>query len=121
VLLGSLVPDGRQAQGAVLAKKPELGPVETLALWLMRAHEGVYFKWLIARRLARLDRELGEPSDRPATLAAMPAAVEEYLDAGLNRSFADFPRAGRWYRHRAPTALDLNPKEAVDYVESKLK
>jgi uncharacterized membrane protein len=100
------------------------GPVAELAGELMHADKGSYFKWHIANRLGVIARELGNISDwrnrsevRDDTVLEE-AAVEKYLDAGLNTSFVDYPGSAYPFEHRSPTVLDLNPEVAVDYLES---
>jgi hypothetical protein len=47
-------------------------------------------------------------------------AVERYLEAGLNTSFVDYPSPKR-FQHSAPTPLDLDPQEAIAYLESQME
>ncbi len=97
------------------------GQVELLAMWLARAPKGNYFKWQIANRLGKVALGLDEMSGRQSRFGVRNEAVERYLDAGLNTSFVDYPRATNPFQHPAPTNLDLDPKEAVEYLESQLE
>ncbi len=130
-IMGSLTPEQklrpRKADPPFMGR----GQVESLALWLNKASRGNYFKWLVAQRLAQLARDLltfrarrNPPSARTALRDAdwnPPAEVASYLDAGLNRSFADFPQA-RWpFESPRPTPLDLNPHDALEIIESNLE
>ena len=112
-------------------KKIRRGPVADLALTLEKSRQGTYFKWVIAHRLGRLTRALlaqreahrdtkkfGPLQGRDWT---PPQAVADYLEAGLNGSFADYPRARLPVGSRPPTPLDLPPDEVVRYLESQME
>jgi hypothetical protein len=112
-------------------RKPVRGPVETLAEWMLRAPRGQYFKWLIAQRLGKLARGLASFNARQANPSAWeplagpgwdpPAPIESYLQAGLIGSFADYPRP-RWpFQRSAPTPLDLDPDQVVEYIEAHME
>ncbi len=106
------------------------GQIEILAAWMIRARRGTYFKWQIANRLGRIERGFRGMSERRGGRARPAAAhegagsrdeaVERYLQAGLNTSFADYPRPGR-FQHPVPTPLDLDPQEAIAYLESQME
>lgn len=115
-------PEGRRfSSRQVIKKKPVQGPVEMLATWMIKGRRGIYFKWLIAHRLGRLNRELGGTMDSGDPSTSRIDAVEKYLDAGLNKSFADYPYPAGPFAAPKPTPLDLHPKEAIDYLESKME
>ena len=97
------------------------GQVEKLAVFLSRAAGSSYYQWEIANRLARLARDLGEFSVERGRLEVRDKAVEKYLDAGLNTSFVDYPRPRNPFQHPARTPLNLDPKAAVDYLESQME
>lgn len=130
-ILGSLAPEQklrlRKADPPFMGR----GQVESLALWLNKASRGNYFKWLVAQRLGVLARDLlafrerrNPPSAREALRSEEwnpPQEVAAYLEAGLNGSFADFPQP-RWpFEGPHATPLDLNPQEALDFIESNLE
>lgn len=107
------------------------GPVADLAAALQKAPEGTYFKWMVAHRLGRLARGLleqreGRVADRGIARLlgrdwSPPAPVAAYLEAGLNGSFADYPRP-RWPSgSQSPIPIDLDPAEAVRYLESQME
>ncbi len=108
------------------------GAVESLADSVKKANRGIYSRWLIANRLGKIMRDwlaYRERMDKrwhANDLAGMdgqaPEAVRRYLDAGLNGSFADYPRP-RWsfLRRRVPTPLDIDPNDALDYLESHME
>ena len=107
------------------------GEVESLAEWMARAPRGLYFKWLIAQRLGKLARGLTSFNARQAQPSAWeaiagpgwnpPGEVASYLEAGINGSFADYPRP-RWsFQKSAPTPLDLDPDQAIEYIEGRIK
>ncbi len=130
IAAGSFTTDKIRPAGREEKKKTVKGPVEDLALWLARTRYGNYFKWVVARRLGILSREIrlhrtrqafrpGE--DAPAGDWNPPRGVGAYLESGLNGSFADYPRP-RWpWQSPEKTPLDLNPEEAVEFLESELE
>ncbi len=102
-------------------RKLSPGPVENLTLWLLRSRKGTYFKWQIANRLARLARRAGYwPGGQRQPEAGL-ETVFQYLDAGLNTSFADYPRPRTPFEKPAWTPLDIDPETAVDYLESQME
>jgi hypothetical protein len=113
------------------AGKPITGQVQELAAALERSPEGTYLKWTVAHRLGKLARGLlSQREGRSAGkgLARLegrdwspPEPVARYLEAGLNGSFADYPRQ-RWpAAGRPPIPLDLDPGDAVRYLESQME
>src|SRR5512138_1010405 len=54
MLLSSLMPRPKLRNRIPLKSKPPLGQVESLAVSLRKAREGIYFKWLVANRLGKL-------------------------------------------------------------------
>ncbi|HEX2696713.1 MAG TPA: hypothetical protein VHM28_03335 [Anaerolineales bacterium] len=117
--IASFLPEGRASKRSEPKRGASQGEVETLAGWMHKAHSGNYFKWQIANRLGRIRRELNELSGRRGGFASESDAVENYFDAGINKSFVDFPLSKNRFR-RTKTALDLNPKDAVDYLELQI-
>ena len=97
------------------------GQVESLAVWILRARESNYFKWQLANRLGRISRRLEELSEHRAGVIARKEAVEQYLAAGLNHSFVEYPSPRNRFQRRTPTPLDLNPSEVVDHLESQME
>src|SRR6266545_3710402 len=110
--------------------KPPRGQVESLSVWLRRAENGIYFKWLVANRLGKLAYQilLHHESGRPRSVFAPLVGtdweptrdLQKYLETGLHGSFADFPNRGRFSTHQ-PTPLDLDVAEAVDFLESQVE
>ena len=126
----SFVPELRPSRRREERRRRVQGGIETLAAWMVRARRGTYFKWQIANRLGRIARGWRDMSERRGELL-LPAparggegsgneAVGRYLQAGLNTSFVDYPRPKR-FRHPAPTPLDLDPQEAIAYLESQME
>ncbi|HJQ13722.1 MAG TPA: hypothetical protein VJ830_03155 [Anaerolineales bacterium] len=129
VLIFSLLPKSRSHSRVEQKVKPAQGQVESLAIWLGKAEKGIYFKWLVANRLGKLAYQilLHRESGRPRSVF-MPLLgadweprkeLQQYLETGLHRSFADFPNAGR-LSTPPPTPLDLNVAEAVDFLEAQV-
>ena len=131
MLVYSLVPRPQFRRRAEAKSKPQLGRVETLAVWLRRAERGIYFKWLIANRLGKLGyqillhRESGRPRSVFAPLVGddwEPAKdLQTYLEIGLHGSFVEFPNVKRLFGAPQKTPLDYDVAEAVEFLESKVE
>lgn len=131
MLIFSLVPQSKVRSRSEAKSKPQLGQVESLAVWLQKAERGVYFKWLIANRLGKLayqillQRESGRPRSIFAPLVGTdwePAKdLQTYLEIGLHGSFVDFPNVKRPFRPPEKTALDYDVADAVEFLESKME
>ena len=111
--------------------RPRQGQVEDLSIWISRANNGVYFKWLIANRLGKLayqillHRESGRPRSVFAPLLGedwKPSSdLQKYLETGLHGSFSDFPNQRPRLAALQKTPLDYEIKEAVEFLESKVE
>jgi len=131
MLFGSLSSDYVRKAQAEEDTKPIKGPVEELALSVEKARGGIYIKWQIAHRLGRLARDiLIQRGDRVNNKVIAPLAgrdwnpsqpVDEYLEVGLNGSFADYPNP-RWpFGRPQRTPLDLDVNEAVEFLEAQME
>jgi hypothetical protein len=131
MLAFSLEPQPKFRSRVEVKSKPQLGQVESLAIWLRKADRGVYFKWLIANRLGKLayqlllHRESGRPRSVFAPLVGadwQPSRdLQTYLETGLHGSFADFPDSKRPLAAPEKTPLDLDILEAVEFLESQVE
>lgn len=121
IILSNFVPTPRTGRRNESKHRITRGQVEEMARLLARAHKGNYFKWQIANRLGRIARGFSEMPDGQSRIDVRNEAVEKYLEAGVATSFVDYPRPAHLFQHPAPTILDSNPKDAVDYLESQLE
>jgi len=134
IALGSLAATGRwhlwrpaeEEQAAVP------GPIGKLAQHIHNTRRGLYFKWLVAHRLGELAQAIlvqqdtlqAEDSTQGSRLAGRgwdvqcPAAIQAYLEAGLDRAPIAHPRR-RFLSRRPPTPLDLDPSLVVEYLSHK--
>jgi uncharacterized membrane protein len=117
----NFVPEARPSRRQERIRKTTEGQVEALAVWIHKARKSNYFKWQLANRLGRITRRINELTGRQVNSGSNKEAVEKYLDAGLNNSFVDFATPKNRFRHSIPTPLDLDPKDAVDYLESQME
>jgi hypothetical protein len=111
--------------------KPTPGPVEILSGWIDRSKDGIYYKWMIANRLGKLGGEVGKGLEGRGHMngteeldgrGRLPSeAVQRYLQAGLDESFADYPRPPLPFMRRKATPFDLDVNEAVEYLESQME
>jgi len=129
VAFGSLYGEFRLAGSMKVESVPVSGPIEKLAGQISSGDEGIYNKWLVANRLGKLaqsifQRRSGHEGSSNSTLdigvPGAPAEVKSYLDAGLQSTFADFPRR-RWFSPRPQTPFDLDIEEVIAYLESKME
>ena len=130
VLGTSLLPEIKPKREKIDLQREERGGVESLARALAKSNQGTYFKWVVANRLGKLAhqllslREHGKPRAPFAPLTGEgwdpPEDVRQYLERGLQGSFADFPTAS-WRNLSRPqkTALDLDVKKAMEFLESQ--
>lgn len=110
-------------------QKSTKGPVEEFSQMLNKAPGGIYYKWLIANRLGNVARELLDQREgrRARGFSRLigrdwrpPAHVREYLESGLNGSFADFPQPGWWTKPESGP-LDVEAKQVIEYLEYELE
>jgi hypothetical protein len=86
---------------------------------------------LVANRLGKTAREIlsqreGQPISRKFRRLEgrdwnPPQTIHDYLESGLNGSFADFPRPRLPWQTPNPTPLDADPKQVVEYLENQMK
>jgi hypothetical protein len=112
--------------------KPELehvkraqarGEIEQLALCIEQGKGGVYFRWRVARTLGEIAISILEMrSNRSERLRRLKGPgweptpeVLQYLEAGLNESFANYPRK------TGKTPFDIDTNEVITYLENQLE
>lgn len=130
ILGKSLIPQFQLPAQVIPKSQQARGQVEEFARWLGRADQGTYFKWLVANRLGKLayqillQRDNGKPRSIFEPLAGPdwnPSAdLQTYLQSGLHRSFADFPKPRKYFATPVKTPLDLKVDEAVDFLELQI-
>ena len=130
LILDNLLPREWPALNKHSRPHSKRGTLEDLSVWITRAPEGVYYKWLIANRLGRIARETLEQrvphngDERSGHLAGgdwHPSdPVRAYLEVGLNGSFADYPGWRRPWQRADRTPLDISLPEVLDFLEKQL-
>jgi len=131
ILLGNLTAEGTSKPREEPKPKPAPGAIENLALAIEKSRRGIYARWQIAHRLGKTARDLLIQQGERANIKNMSPltgrdwqpsqAVQNYLDVGLNGSFADYPQP-RWpFQRSKPTPLDLDVNEAVEFLESQME
>jgi hypothetical protein len=125
-------------------RKITLGPVAELASQIERKSGGIYFKWQIARTLGDIAvdlQSLHQPERRrkldfDKNSASMD--VYHYLDAGINKSFSDYPLdRGYLFFKKLPlpewlpvperfsslplTPFDIDIDPVISYLESQME
>ncbi len=105
------------------------GPLESVARQISQTRGGVYNKWLIANRFGKLARSIltlrnAQADDVGSPLKGRdwnpPPEVEAYLEAGLLRTFADFPRQRRFSRPPS-TPFDVDLNQVIVYLQSQME
>jgi hypothetical protein len=119
--LSQLVRAPRRASPKRSQPTLEPGQVEPLAVWIHRARTSNYFRWQLANRIGRIARKIRGPARQDVLGTSRHVAVREYLAAGIEYSFVDFPGPRRRFQHAAPTPLDMDPAEVVDYLEHEVE
>lgn len=131
MLVFSLVPRSTSRGRVEEKRKPPQGQVESLAINLRRAEQGIYFKWVVANRLGKLAYNIlrHRENDKPRSVFTPLLGedweptkdLQSYLETGLHGSFADFPNVSRFSGAHQKTPLDMNIREAVEFLESHVE
>jgi hypothetical protein len=123
IALGGLLGKPFRRKKKTLVKRQVRGSVESLASWINDSRRGVYSRWRVARSLALMASSIlelrGGKSGRIKVLKGKewnpPPDVQNYLEAGLNGSFADYPLSAR------KTPFDVDLENIVAFLESQLE
>ncbi|MBT3336586.1 MAG: hypothetical protein HN855_01255 [Anaerolineae bacterium] len=132
ILLSPFLDDLPRIRRRVKKVPPEKGPIESLAESISQANKGIYFKWLVANRLGKIVRDWiayrerldkrWQANDLARIEGRASTEVYKYLDAGLNGSFADYPRPRLpFIQKRAATPLDIDPNLVLDTLETEME
>ncbi len=121
MIVWNLIPDARPSTRKEVVRRRSQGEVEALTIWIAKASQGNYFKWQLANRLGRIARRLDALAGPGGRQASADPDVEQYIDAGLNYSFVDFPATRNPLAPVRRTPLDLDPRKAADYLESQME
>jgi hypothetical protein len=109
---------------------PQAGPIQSLAEAISQSQKSNYFKWMIANRLANLtfillNRHNGDNNGGSRNFSQEnwnpPMKTEEYLVAGMNSSFMDYPRKGRFSKKLEKTPFDTDLEQVIAYIESQME
>lgn len=124
-------------------RKPAPGPVADFATQIEHKSGGIYFKWQIARTLGEIAMDLQslyQPERRKLNYDKdkMSLDVYRYLDAGINKSFSDYPLGESslfdgaiplpdWlpfsdrFRSLPSTPFDIDIEPVISYLESQME
>ena len=111
---------------------PEQGPIEKMAESLNKADRGIYFRWSVANRIGKIMRDWlayrerldkrWQANDLARIEGQVSPEVYQYLDAGLNGSFADYPRPRLpFFQKKIKTPLDLDPNLVLDTLKKEME
>ena len=123
IALGGLLENPFRKKSKPLVKRQAKGQVESLAMWINDSKRGVYSRWRVARALSLMASSIlemrGSTSGRSKSLKGKDwnpsPEVQDYLEIGLNGSFADYPLS----THKTP--FDVDVENVVAYLESQLE
>lgn len=118
VAVGSFYGNRSKGESNPIETDPVPGPVEAMADWIDERRRGVYFKWRIAHLLGRVHQS--HYQNTSGRMQAAPPDVEAYLDAGLNKSYMDFPTPSV-FKKTEPTVLDIELEPVLDYLEEQME
>ncbi len=132
ILLSPFLDDLPRIRRRGKKEPPKVGPIENLAESISLSNKGIYFKWLVANRLGKITRDWiayrerlekrWQANDLARLAGQAPADVYNYLDAGLNGSFADYPRPRLpFIQKRKATPLDIDPNRVLDTLENEME
>lgn len=120
------IPFGRRVP---LKRKKSPGPIESLSVLVQKSSEGSYYKWSVANRLGRAARELLDQREGRQLKQKVlrltgrgwnpPQDVSAYLEAGVNGTFADYPK--RSWSRSPRTPLDMDLQQVIEHLESELE
>jgi hypothetical protein len=118
-ILWQLIPEVKTSRSVRSTASAPPSPLSVLAGQIRRARASNYLRWQMANRLGRLARKLLVLKGGIRPDSSGPPEVEAYLAAGVDRSFADYAAAKTIFRARRRGTLDLDPRLAVEYLESE--
>lgn len=118
VAVGSFYGKHSKGESSSMVADPVPGPVEAMADWIDERRRGVYFKWRIAHLLGRVHQS--HYQNTSGRVQAAPPEIEAYLDAGLNKSYVDFPTPSV-FKKNEPTVLDIELEPVLDYLEEQME
>jgi len=121
--LGSLLENPFKRKRPRRVRQQEMGEVEMLAQWIKDSKRGVYSRWRVSRALGLMATGIlelrGGKSGRTRMLKGKdwnpPPGVQEYLETGLNGSFADYPLSA------SNTPFEVDVEKVVAFLESQLE
>ena len=118
IAVGSFYGKRSKVESSPIESDPAVGSVEAMADWIEVRRRGVYFKWRIAYLLGHVHQS--HSRNTSGRLQPPPPEVEAFLDAGVNRSYMDFPTP-TLFKKNEPTVLDIDLEPVLDYLEEQME
>ena len=104
------------------------GPIQNLVRMLEKRQGGVYFKWYLAHTLANVATFILDYQERRTSGYKLegrdfrpPQNVRDYLEAGVNSTFADYPMRGGLFAQVPKTPYDTEIESVVAFLETELE
>ena len=127
IAVGSFYSKGAKNQGVREPLSPVNGKVKSLANWIEHRGRGIYFNWRVANLLGQVARHILEQREGSLPNRSLQGRdwapspkIQAYLEAGLTKSFADFP-VRRFLRRTSSTPFDISLEPVVDYLEEQME
>lgn len=131
ILLRGIAPQTGWKRKEIEEVEVKAGPVETFSALMDKSETGTYSKWMVANRVGKIahfilahretgkDRSFFDPITGPGWEPS--AEVQSYLEAGLQGSFADYPRKRRYFSQPVITPMDHDVDEVIAYLETQIE
>jgi hypothetical protein len=97
---------------------PVIGPVEARMRWIEEKKRGIYFKWQMANLLGNVYQSIQNLSSNETTAPSQ--EVQDFFDAGLNTTYADYPVPGL-FEKKPPTPFDIPLERVVEFIEEQME
>lgn len=97
---------------------PVTGAVETRMRWIEGKKRGIYFKWQMANLLGRVYQNIQSPA--PNGDPAPSQEVRDFLEAGVNTTYADYQLPGLFDK-ASPTPFDIPLEHVVEFIEEQME
>jgi hypothetical protein len=127
IAVGSFYGKGTKQEGNRESPFPVEGKVKSLADWIEHRERGIYYNWRVANLLGQVARHILEQRDDSLPDRSLlgrdwspEPMIQDYLEAGLTKTFADFP-VRRLLKRSAPTPFDIPLEAVVDYLEEQME
>ena len=86
--------------------------------WIEEKKRGIYFKWQMANLLGGVYKSINESSPNQTSMPSQ--AVQDFFDAGLNTTYADYSAPGLFDKE-TPSPFDVPLERVVEFIEEQME